>query len=231
MKGITLAFLLTISFIASSQTCMVQSEALKGTYEGECKKNKADGKGTAMGEDNYTGEFKNGFPDGKGSYKWKNGDAYVGEWKKGQRDGQGTMHYAEPNSKDSALTGFWKKDKYIGRHEKPYIVHSNSSEISRAEIVYTKESTLNEITITIESLTGGASSLSTINPKILVTDIVILKGQYLHKIDYNDLPKSTISTLKSVEFPFRARFIMGNDQIDIEFFEQGSYSVNIKILR
>ena len=151
MKALTLLFFLSAYFMASSQTCTVLSDALKGTYEGECKKNKADGKGTAVGEDSYTGGFKNGYPDGKGNYKWKNGDTYEGEWKKGQRDGQGTMQYTDRNSKDSVLTGFWKKDKYVGRHEKPYLVHSNTSDISRADIVYTNESTLNEIKITIEN--------------------------------------------------------------------------------
>jgi hypothetical protein len=90
-----------------SQKCEVVVETLKGTYEGDCKKNKADGKGTAAGEDIYTGDFKSGYPEGKGKYVWKNGDWYEGEWKKGLREGQGIMHLTTTDSKDSVLDGFW----------------------------------------------------------------------------------------------------------------------------
>ena len=68
------------------------ADSLKGTYEGDCKNGKADGKGKATGTDSYDGEFKNGLPDGIGKYNWKSGDYYEGEWKKGLKDGKGEMH-------------------------------------------------------------------------------------------------------------------------------------------
>ncbi len=52
-------------------------------YHGECKKGLAHGKGEAFGRDHYIGEFKKGWPNGNGLYKWNNGDNYEGEWKKG----------------------------------------------------------------------------------------------------------------------------------------------------
>ena len=41
----------------------------------------ANGTGTATGTDSYTGQFKNGYPDGKGKYTWKNGE-YKGKFEK-----------------------------------------------------------------------------------------------------------------------------------------------------
>ena len=58
IKGSAIVFLF-LSFTAYSQTCEVDKESLKGTYTGDCKKNKAHGKGKAVGMDTYEGEFKN----------------------------------------------------------------------------------------------------------------------------------------------------------------------------
>ena len=231
MKSIILSFFLSVSFFAASQTCTVLADALKGTYAGDCKKNKADGKGTATGEDNYTGEFKNGYPHGTGKYSWKNGDWYEGAWKKGQREGQGIMHYADLKAKDTALTGFWKNDKYAGKYEKPYLVHSKTPDVNRTDVIFNNETSFGEITFTIESIRGGVGGLGNVNSKIQISDIIILSGQYMNKVDNNNLPKTFISTLKDVQFPFRARISMGSDMIDIEFFEKGSYTIEIKILK
>ena len=62
--------------------------------------------------------------------------------KKGKREGKGTMFYKEKDSKDSLLTGYWKNDKYIGKYEKPYIVHSKTPDISFLDV--TRENSLNK---------------------------------------------------------------------------------------
>lgn len=215
-----------------AQNCTVVPDALKGTYDGDCKKDKADGNGTAAGEDSYTGEFKSGYPDGKGKYTWKNGDWYDGQWKKGQREGQGSMHYLITGGKDSAITGFWKKDKYFGQYEKPYIIHSKTPDITRADVTLSKGSIATEIKFSIESIRGGFSGSGVdVVPKITITNMDIVSGQYLNKIDNDNLPKTFMSTLKDVLFPFRARITMGTDVLDIEFLEKGSYTVEIKILK
>ena len=43
----------------------------------------------------YEGEWKNGKPHGKGTYKFPNGSKYTGEWKEGVLDGRGI--YTEPS--------------------------------------------------------------------------------------------------------------------------------------
>ena len=214
-----------------SQNCTVIPEALKGTYEGDCKKDKADGSGTATGQDTYTGQFKSGYPDGKGKYTWKSGEWFEGLWKKGLREGQGTMHYMTTKG-DSAVIGFWKKDKYIGRYEKPYVVHSKTPDITTVDVNLSKGSLNTEIRFSIESVRGGFTGSGVdVIPKITITSIDIISGQYLNKTDNDNLPKTFISTLKDVQFPFRARIAMGSDILDIEFLEKGSYTVEIKILK
>lgn len=36
-------------------------------------------------------------PQGRGEYRWPNGDRYVGEWRSGQREGDGRCVYASGN--------------------------------------------------------------------------------------------------------------------------------------
>jgi hypothetical protein len=228
MKLLFIVFVVIFSGIAYSQNCAVLLEPLKGTYEGDCKKNKADGKGTAAGEDTYTGEFKAGLPDGFGKYVWKNGDWYEGQWKKGLREGQGKMFYADKKDKDSLQTGFWKKDKYIGKYEKPWIIHNKTPDVSRVDVTHSGQTALNEIVLSIESTSGGATTLTSI-PKITITDITILSGQYMNRVDNKNLPKTFIATLKDVRFPFRARFSMGSDLLEMEFLENGTYKVELRI--
>jgi len=232
MKKILLAITLVLTLKSFSQNCAVAPDALKGSYDGGCKNNKADGTGTAIGLDSYTGDFKNGYPDGKGKYTWKNGDWFDGQWKKGQREGQGSMHYATTSGKDSTQTGFWKKDKYSGLYEKPYIVHSKTPDITSTDVNLSRGSVATEVRFSIESVRGGFTGTSVdVIPKITITNMDIVSGQYLNKIDNDNLPKTFISTLKDVQFPFRVRLTMGSDVLDIELLEKGAYTVEIKILK
>ncbi len=91
---------------------------LYGTYIGECKKGLAHGRGLAQGVDSYSGQFKNGLPDGKGTYEWENGEIYEGEWKHGFRNGLGVFSF-KINNRDSVLDGLWKDDMYMGPEPKP----------------------------------------------------------------------------------------------------------------
>jgi hypothetical protein len=54
--------------------------------------------------DVYEGEFRNGIPNGQGTYTSTNGSRYVGGWKDGANDGQGTIIYAN----GIRYVGSWK---------------------------------------------------------------------------------------------------------------------------
>ena len=64
------------------------------TYIGEFDKDKIWGQGVmywANTNDNYDGAFKDGLPDGFGTYKYGSGAIAEGQWLKGKLHGRGKM--------------------------------------------------------------------------------------------------------------------------------------------
>lgn len=113
INALILIFIWSSSPLFAQKKCQVLVPEIDSIYSGKCKKGLAHGKGEAIGIDQYTGKFKSGYPCGRGTYKWANGDIYKGEWKDGKRDGEGilTLKLAES---DSIIDGLWKDDKYMG---------------------------------------------------------------------------------------------------------------------
>ena len=106
----------TSQVISYTADCRVMLAAIAGSNEGECHKEKAHGWGKAIGKDTYEGEFKKGYPDGKGTYTWINGDYFEGTFIKGRREGEGKMVYASVNA-DSVLTGYWEDDLFQSKEK------------------------------------------------------------------------------------------------------------------
>jgi hypothetical protein len=61
--------------------------------------------------DPYVGEWKDGLPDGLGTFTTPDGFKYVGEWKDDKRNGQGTVTYAN----GSKYVGEYRDDKRNGQ--------------------------------------------------------------------------------------------------------------------
>ena len=221
--------LLLFSFAGFSQTCEVDKESLKGTYTGDCKKNKAHGKGKAVGIDTYEGEFKNGVPDGQGIYTWSNKNVFEGKYVKGLREGKGKMTIKKEGAQDSVIEGFWKKDAYIGKNEKPWIVHSKTGSVRDVEVEYNSDP-LARIKIIVTNTTGGAQTSSgAIMPRYTVDYVQVLKGHYERLTSLESHLKSTETTLIEVIFPIRLKLNISSEEVELEFFESGSYIVNISI--
>jgi len=221
--------LLLFSFAAYSQTCEVDKESLKGTYTGDCKKNKAHGKGKAVGIDTYEGEFKNGIPDGQGTYTWSNKNVFEGKYLKGLREGKGKMILKREGAQDSVIEGFWKKDAYIGKNEKPWIVHGKTGSVRDVEVEYTPDP-LARIKVVVSNTTGGAQTSSGATmPRYTVDNVQVLKGHYERLTSLESHLKSTETTIIEVIFPFRIKLNIGTEEVELEFFESGSYIVNISI--
>ncbi len=106
-------FCTSTSFSQQNDTCKVLLNKIAGLYDGQCKDGLANGKGISKGEDEYTGMFKNGLPDGKGKYTFKNGDIYDGYWSNGVKNGQGKFSYTL-NGQKMTLRGYWKNGDYVG---------------------------------------------------------------------------------------------------------------------
>jgi len=127
--SLVLSMVILMTFTLSAQNkCKVLVKEISAQYHGKCRNGLAQGKGKAEGTDSYTGHFKAGYPDGKGTYVWANGNRYTGEWEHGKRSGTGelTLHLADG---DSIIKGLWKNDKYIGPPKpKPEVLYKSSVE-------------------------------------------------------------------------------------------------------
>jgi hypothetical protein len=227
IEAISIALLL-VSFCAYSQTCEVDRESLKGSYTGDCKKNKAHGKGKAVGIDTYEGEFKNGIPDGQGTYTWSNKNVFEGKYVKGLREGKGVMTFKRAGAQDSVVEGFWKKDVYIGRHEKPYEIISKTGSVTKVEVEYSPDA-VRRIKVIVTNTTGGVTTPAGQLPTLKVDNIFVAKGSFERITSLETHFKSSETTLIEVNFPFKGKFQIGREEVEIEFFEVGSYIVDISI--
>jgi hypothetical protein len=234
---VILFFLISVNNIrAQEANCKVMPDSLKGTYTGDCKDGKANGQGKAVGTDTYEGWFVKGYPEGKGMYTWKDGHYFIGQFKKGKLDGKGDMYYENAKGGDSVVTGFWKKDIYTGKYEKPYSIENATSDIGRID-VSTFKSGKSTIKIEVRRMSGGGFATSTgstnnsiadVSKPIRLSDIRVQTGIYLVK-SVNTLSDSEIIYLQSVRFPFRATFVFGNSSFEMEFFEDGEWNVTVPI--
>lgn len=222
------AALLLFSLSAYSQNCEVDKESIKGTYTGDCKKDKAHGKGKSVGIDTYEGDFKNGLPDGQGTYTWGNKNSFIGKFVKGLREGKGKMIFKREGAQDSVLEGFWKKDAYIGKNERPYQVISKTGSVREVAAEFTPDK-VSRVRIIITNTTGGVPSIGGQLPAFKVDNIVVLKGFYQRQTSLETHYKSTETSLFEITFPLRIKLMIAREEVDIELFEEGSYTINISI--
>lgn len=94
--------------------CRVLVEAISEIYVGECRDGLAHGNGIATGIDKYEGAFRRGFPHGRGTYTWANGDVYTGQWRNGMRHGRGTF-ISQENGEITKQSGAWVNDSFLGK--------------------------------------------------------------------------------------------------------------------
>ena len=211
----------------AQESCKVLMPSISNHYEGECKKDKAHGSGKAEGTDQYVGDFKQGLPDGKGIYRWANGNFYDGDWAKGKRVGQGGMAYKRNGKADSVVTGFWENDVYLRKFDKPFKVYSRTLQVTKSEVKF-KTSPSAEITILLSNTTGNMPTMSgQVTPKATITEIVILGGSYLRLINLYERNRETGYKLEKVVFPFRAKLRFANQEVDVEFIESGEFTMNV----
>ena len=147
----------TVFAQTEESACNVLMETISGTYEGECKKGLAHGKGLAKGKDTYEGSFKKGLPHGDGKYTWENGDYFVGSWKNGKKNGKGRLVTAENKL---PILGIWKDDKLTDKKIKPFTV-TRSSNVNNIRIQKDITSTSGTIKIVIK-VPNGVTFFSTL---------------------------------------------------------------------
>ncbi|MDR7370236.1 hypothetical protein [Flavobacterium aquidurense] len=210
-KYIFLALLFFILKAVHAQDCTVLLKNIDNTYEGDCKKGKADGQGLAKGIDNYKGQFKKGLPDGVGTYTWQDGKIYEGEFSKGLKEGQGKLIV----NKDSIITGFWKKDVYIGLFDKPYKKISKSPNVSSYAINKVQDD-INNLRFYIK-----VNQEPEKYPRI---NFIVHSGSFQTQIDNNDFVELT-----NVTYPIKLKASYNQDFIEIEIFQPGLWEIKTDI--
>ncbi len=229
MRSILLIVCVFVLFCFSSQaqeSCIVKLKDIKGVYTGACAGGKANGTGKSVGIDQYEGEFKDGYPDGKGMYTWKDGHYFLGFYKMGNKEGKGNMYYESANGSDSVITGYWKKDRYIGQYEKQYVVISTTSNVTKVDCTLGDKKGDN-INITVHQLTNTTNSIASPSLISYINNISTLLGTYYTKTD-QVLTNNSVTRLQQVTFPYKAIFYLSNgENTEILFNEKGNYEVYI----
>jgi hypothetical protein len=199
---------------AQTDECRVLKPEIAGTYNGDCKKGLAQGKGIAQGIDHYEGQFSKGLPSGRGTYKWANGVYYEGEWKNGMREGEGKMVYP-----DSVVTGFWKEDKYVGKKKIAAYRIITSTSLSRYTI---SKSAAKSNTVKIRIMQGGTDNVA-------VEDFSMFfdSGSEFRSSNYYGI--ENISYPVTIKVKYRAWNQLKTSQYDVRFeieiAEPGSWDV------
>lgn len=230
LQTLTLVILINTTSTLFAQNCTVDEASLKGTYTGDCKKGKANGKGKAVGENTYEGEFKSGLPDGDGTYTWSNGNSYNGSFDKGLKNGHGVMTYKRAGKVDSVIEGYWKKGVYIGRYEYPYKVITKTKKVSRVEIKPATAALKNQITIWVSSTSASAATLNGMLPKAEISNLILQTGTYVRSTQNNTYASKSENVLYEVTFPIRMRIDTSNgESVELVINEEGSYVIDIEV--
>jgi hypothetical protein len=103
--------------------CKVLFSSIDQSYEGECKKGLAHGKGVAKGTQKYVGEFSKGYPNGIGEFYYSDSVSHIGSFQNGLREGKGEAHFLTSNKKDTTITGYWSGDIFKGQN---YVTHETN---------------------------------------------------------------------------------------------------------
>ena len=194
--------------------CEVSLNDIKGTYNGDCKKGKASGFGKAVGTDTYEGEFKKGYPNGKGTYTWANGNVFTGVFKKGKKEGEGKL-IIKSAAADSVRTGYWKDDEYIGKE--PYLYKTMQKDFN---IVRTSFSRINPNGNEIQIIyVKGGKVISTENISITETE-----GQYstIHQ-------SAQTKIIIGVTFPFSCTVRGGAGGFELRITQRGTWKIIVEI--
>ena len=153
---------------------------------------------------------------------------YNGGCKKGLANGKGVLKYKRDNAPDSLVEGFWKKDIYIGKYEKPYTIFFKSKMITEVEVQYQKD-IFNQVTFFITNTSGGAQTTGGYYPRLKVDEVNLTYGAYGRLMVNDQHVKKTESILSEVKYPIRMKVMMGSEEIEVEFREAGSYTLDIHI--
>ncbi|MEQ9403102.1 MAG: hypothetical protein RIM99_05910 [Cyclobacteriaceae bacterium] len=212
------SYLIAVLFLAvepMQDDCKVNKYELQGEYSGGCKGGLANGSGIAKGIDSYNGEFKNGWPNGTGTYTYSNKDIYVGQFKKGLRHGKGELR-TNINGKDTVLVGKWRDDDYVVPPKKTYEIF-NSRNIDKVTVTKTSD-----IGNRVEFSFMNARGRNSPDAITVISESGSYQSGFLYELDFPVLFKVNYSITTS----------LGSSTLqcvlEMKIHEPGNYKVTLK---
>ncbi len=217
--------LIPLTSMSQEEKPVLVSE-LQGEYRGLLENELASGYGSAKGENIYIGEFKKGYPHGKGKYIWAGDDYYEGSFKKGKRHGYGKQ-FLILNGRSSYIEGIWKGDKYIGKsnHEKGYKVTRKFGGIDRISYIYKGKGGMDEVSIRL--MRSGASK-KPLNRSFYASSGDVLEINFPYKY-----------SIQNIDFPFNGQMLfyvqsktsqaLIKCELDFELIRKGSWDIIIYV--
>jgi hypothetical protein len=124
-------------------------------------------------------------------------------------------------AQDSVVEGFWKKDAYIGKNEKPWMVHNKTGSVRSVEVTYTPDP-LARVKIIITNTTSGQQTTFGVVPSMKVDNVQVLKGHFERQTTLESHLKSSETTLIEVIFPFRIKLNIGREEVEVEFLSRAA---------
>lgn len=214
-------------FAQTSGDCKVETVALQGTYTGDCKNGLANGKGEALGLEQYKGMFKNGLPHGEGTYYYKDSSYYTGNFQDGIKEGKGEMHFPVTGKADSILKGFWSADVYRGKDYTRY-KFSGSTYFDKVEIIPSKES---GHTLTIEISTNSGSPDGS-NPHggiaLFVSDLSVSDGVFANKVTSYQTPNKASIKYDLSKFPCHFFCTISNGEtFSVDLYKSANWTIRL----
>lgn len=157
------------------------------------------------------------------------GNHFEGNLKKGKKDGYGVLHFKNlkaHDGSDSLISGYWKKDLYIGQYEHPYKLISKTYMVSNVQVSSEPATPPNStIELSMESVSGGAFNVHGEIPKPTLTESIFQRGSYQLLLPVTNQQKRNTYIFQNVIFPAHVIFKMGAEEIQLEFNEARNYKV------
>lgn len=216
----------------SARLCLVETPSLQGKYSGECKDGYADGKGEAFGVHHYTGSFKRGWPNGKGSFYYGDTVLFTGNFQNGIREGKGEIHYLRPPQPDSIVKGYWSGDEYRGSRYITY-AFTTTQMFDRYDIQPLGETDFS-VTIDISTTTGspnGSMLHSLTSPTgvgISLQDLISMTGDFIRKKTSSVSGRSATAVYEILKFPAKLLGTLSNGKtFELELYKAARWKVSL----
>ncbi|MEP6748163.1 MAG: hypothetical protein ABJB86_10595 [Bacteroidota bacterium] len=229
-------FILTNTLVLTAQdstaSCRVVALNLLSSYKGACKNGLANGQGDAVGIHHYTGNFRDGIPNGYGTYYYDDSTYYMGYFQDGVKEGKGEAHYLHKGRSDSAIKGYWSGNEFRG---KKYITYDfdGGSKFDRYDINATPDwgHTISfEIYTTTGSPLGIPNDLHDAGYVLRVDDITAASNAIIRLLSKVDTFTRSYSTYDLNTFPIILYVHLSNgESFKLHLYKNAKWTVRLYV--